>query len=225
VVNVTPATTIIATVVTICIIIITIVIRKRSSSSWGGGPQRPRIKSPAIAVFALFFSLSFAVPVVHSWRWQRGRPPRPLSLPAFGGSASGVGGSTKRRLRTPALLGARRSHRADMTKTVDGRERSTLSQSRLARKEPFDIPPVLLVAIFDELRRHVLLSLTRLACHLADFVVVVLRLIFWSGGCRLLMATTTTPGLSLLVKQLRSTFPLEVEWGLFELFDDGQRSL
>jgi hypothetical protein len=106
-----------------------------------------------------------------------------------------------------------------MTKAVDGRERCTLSQSRLALKEPFDVPPVLLVAIFDELRRHVLLSLTRLACHLD---VVVLAIFFWSGGR---MATTTTPGLSLLVKQLRSTFSLEVERSLFELFDDGQCSL
>jgi len=62
-----------------------------------------------------------------------------------------------------------------MTKAVDGRERGTFSQSRLALKEPLDVPPVLLVAIFDELRRHVLLSLTRLACHLD---VVVLAIFF-----------------------------------------------
>jgi len=34
------------------------------------------------------------------------------------------------------------------------------------------------------------------------------------------MATTTTPGPPLLVKQLRSTFSFQVERRLFELFDD-----
>jgi hypothetical protein len=59
-----------------------------------------------------------------------------------------------------------------MTKTVDGRERGTLSQGCLALKEPLDVPSVLLVAIFDELRGHVLLSLARFACHLAAVIVL-----------------------------------------------------
>jgi branched-subunit amino acid ABC-type transport system permease component len=119
-----------------------------------------------------------------------------------------------------------------MTKTVDGSERGTLSQRRLARKEPFDVPSVLLVAIFDKLRRRVLLLLTRLACYLVllsvvviIIIIVILRLSFRVRTCRSLMATTTTTGLSLLLKQLRSTFSFEVERSLLKLFDDGQRSL
>ena len=42
---------------------------------------------------------------------------------------------------------------------------------------------------------------------------------------RPLATTTTTPGPSLLVEQLCSTFPFEVERGPFELFDDDQSAL
>jgi threonine/homoserine/homoserine lactone efflux protein len=61
VVNVTFATSIIATIVINFIITITIIIIRSSSRR---GPQRSRIKSPVIAAFALFF----AVHIVHSRR-------------------------------------------------------------------------------------------------------------------------------------------------------------
>ena len=61
VVNVTSATTIIATTtVIIFIITITIIIRSTRRRE----PQRPRLKSPVIAAFALFF----AVHIVHCRR-------------------------------------------------------------------------------------------------------------------------------------------------------------
>jgi hypothetical protein len=139
----------------------------------------------------------------------------------------------RRLLRTPTLLRARRAHRAEPLWPLAiggggngrcGGERGALTQFCLACKERVDVPSVLLLAVFDELRRLVRLSLPNLPRFLSRSVFVAARRPFRVRAARLALATASS-SLSLFVEQLRGAFPVQVEWGRFELLDDRQGSL
>ena len=115
-----------------------------------------------------------------------------------------------RRLRTPTLLRARCAHRAEPLWLLAigggdssrcGGERGTLTQFCLAREERVDVPPVLLFAVFDELRRLVRLSLPHFARFLSWRVFVAARRPFRVRAAWL-AATASSSSLSLFVEQL-----------------------